>query len=264
MFRNHYITIAAWIIVYISLWLSRDNLVSSKFSKNNCHTGFVSRIIETMIFPFQWYKNRPTYEYVVGLVLLCCISVVAVIKCFSVFSSIEIFKWYTDDIPARLDQLQKCIDADVNGTVQLTRGKDSLRPLWSWLVANIQLQELTESDLKESLDAVPKWLHEYIVAGKYKLTTESLSIGMDVAIYLGEVFVHEFPQIYWGFFTKPKSRVSVNEPVLLGFENGLDMNPRRIVDTLMWQCANGKSSEGLYEVFEIWSKFVPAQPSKTN
>ena len=25
----------------------------------------------------------------------------------------EIFKWYTDDIPARLDQLQKCIDADV-------------------------------------------------------------------------------------------------------------------------------------------------------
>ena len=35
MFRNHYITIAAWIIVYISLWLSRDNLVSSKFSKNN-------------------------------------------------------------------------------------------------------------------------------------------------------------------------------------------------------------------------------------
>ena len=176
----------------------------------------------------------------------------------------EIFKWYTDDILARLDQLQKCIDADVNGTVQLTRGKDSLRPLWSWLVANIQLQELTESDLKESLDAVPKWLHEYIVAGKYKLTTESLSIGMDVAIYLGEVFVHEFPQIYWGFFTKPKSRVSVNEPVLLGFENGLDMNPRRIVDTLMWQCANGKSSEGLYEVFEIWSKFVPAQPSKTN
>lgn len=74
MFRNHYTTIAAWIIVYISLWLSRDNLVSSKFSKNNCHTGFVSRIIETMIFPFQWYKNRPTYEYVVGLVLLCCIN----------------------------------------------------------------------------------------------------------------------------------------------------------------------------------------------
>ncbi len=35
----------------------------------------------------------------------------------------EIFKWYTDDIPARLDQLQKCIDADVNGTVQLTKGK---------------------------------------------------------------------------------------------------------------------------------------------
>ena len=29
----------------------------------------------------------------------------------------EIFKWYTDDIPARLDQLQKCIDADVDGKI---------------------------------------------------------------------------------------------------------------------------------------------------
>lgn len=47
-------------------------------------------------------------------------------------------------------------------------------------------------------------------------------------------------------------------------EYAVSIDPRRIVDTLMWQCANGKSSEGLYEAFEIWSKFVPAQPSKTN
>lgn len=32
MFRNHYTTIAAWIIVYISLWLSRDNVIK-KFSE---------------------------------------------------------------------------------------------------------------------------------------------------------------------------------------------------------------------------------------
>lgn len=34
MFRNHYTTIAAWIIVYISLWLSRDNLVSIRVGRN--------------------------------------------------------------------------------------------------------------------------------------------------------------------------------------------------------------------------------------
>lgn len=74
MFRNHYTTIAAWIIVYISLWLSRDNLVSSKFSKNNCHTGFVSRIIETMIFPFQWYKTGQHMNML--LVWFCCAALV--------------------------------------------------------------------------------------------------------------------------------------------------------------------------------------------
>lgn len=33
MFRNHYITIAAWIIVYISLWLSRDIFRSADTQK---------------------------------------------------------------------------------------------------------------------------------------------------------------------------------------------------------------------------------------
>lgn len=58
MFRNHYTTIAAWIIVYISLWLSRDNLVSSKFSKNNCHTGFVSRILCVISMPVVSLSER--------------------------------------------------------------------------------------------------------------------------------------------------------------------------------------------------------------
>lgn len=89
MFKNHYATIAAWIIVYVSLWLSKENLVSAKFSENNCHTGFFSKIIETIIFPFQWYKSRPTYEYIVGLVLLCCIGAVIVLKYISVFVPIK-------------------------------------------------------------------------------------------------------------------------------------------------------------------------------
>ena len=89
LFRNHCAAIAAWVLVYVSLWLSKENFVRTKFSDNSCHTGFISRAVETVIFPFRWYKNRPTYEYIVGLVLLCCIGIAAILKCLSLFVPME-------------------------------------------------------------------------------------------------------------------------------------------------------------------------------
>ena len=46
MFRNHYITIAAWIIVYISLWLSRDNLVLINFLKITVTQGLFHELLK--------------------------------------------------------------------------------------------------------------------------------------------------------------------------------------------------------------------------
>ena len=126
----------------------------------------------------------------------------------------------------------------------------------AWIISEINRDTMDELQV-----VIPKAASTLLYPMVRPLTVRLGSLLL--RIYSAFSFVL-FSALYWGFFTKPKSRVSVNEPVLLGFENGLDMNPRRIVDTLMWQCANGKSSEGLYEVFEIWSKFVPAQPSKTN
>lgn len=75
--------------MYVSLWFSKENIVNTKFSNSNCHTGFISRVVETVIFPFRWYKNRPTYEYIVGFVLLCCIGIVVILKCLSLFAPME-------------------------------------------------------------------------------------------------------------------------------------------------------------------------------
>ena len=34
---------------------------------------FPAKWLEKTIFPFRWYGSRPTYEYAIGLLLLCCI-----------------------------------------------------------------------------------------------------------------------------------------------------------------------------------------------
>lgn len=181
---------------------------------------------------------------------------------FSSFQSLrpkqakEIFQWYVNDIPARLEQLQKYLDEETGGEIQLTKKPETLGPLWNWFSNTIETRKRSESELQEELKAVPNWLHSTVIANDEKLTFESLAVGMDIAIYFAEVFISNHTDVYWGYFVRPKSRVSVNEPVLLGFAHGMDLNPRRIVDTVMWQYVQKKSNDGLLEAYQVWEKFL--------
>ena len=43
------------------------------FGGVNATPGFLLNGWRKLIFPFRWYGSRPTYEYAIGLLLLCCI-----------------------------------------------------------------------------------------------------------------------------------------------------------------------------------------------
>ena len=73
MTENYIVSLVAWIILYASFWLTKHNPVSTAFRRRECHTGFLAKWLEKTIFPFRWYGSRPTYEYAIGLLLLCCI-----------------------------------------------------------------------------------------------------------------------------------------------------------------------------------------------
>lgn len=73
MTENYMVNLVAWIILYASFWLTKHNPVSTAFRRRECHTGFLAKWLEKTIFPFRWYGSRPTYEYAIGLLLLCCI-----------------------------------------------------------------------------------------------------------------------------------------------------------------------------------------------
>ena len=73
MTENYIVNLVAWIILYASFWLTKHSPVSTAFRRRECHTGFLAKWLEKTIFPFRWYGSRPTYEYAIGLLLLCCI-----------------------------------------------------------------------------------------------------------------------------------------------------------------------------------------------
>lgn len=72
MSNEYILTLVLCSLLYISYWLSVDHR-SMKFPGRTYHTKFISIRLEKIIFPFKWYENRPTHEYVLGLTLLSAI-----------------------------------------------------------------------------------------------------------------------------------------------------------------------------------------------
>jgi len=48
-----------------------------------------------------------------------------------------------------------------------------------------------------------------------KYTDETLSLALDIAIYLGETIIKNYPNLYWGYFSRPKRDFYTNKPVIM-------------------------------------------------
>ena len=170
----------------------------------------------------------------------------------------DIFHWYIGEIPFRLKQLQEYLDTETNNSIMLTKEIDTLSPLWKWFCNTIQTREKTAAEIQEELLNTPEWLHPVVRSKKEKPTYETLAVAMDIAIYFAEVIIHHNPCIQWGYFTRPKSRVSVNEPTLVGFSDGMDLNPRLIVNNLLLKHIRTQETKDLKAVYDIWLSYIPS------
>lgn len=168
----------------------------------------------------------------------------------------QIFEWYVGEIPSRLKQLQAYLDEETHGAVKLTKDIETLRPLWDWFSGTIKTRERSPEELQKDLENAPEWLHPTILEDSAKIAWESLSVGMDIAICFAEVMIEHNPRIHWDYFTKSKKRMSVNEPVLLGFKNGMDLNPRLVTNNLMLKHIRQKKDTGLSGLYDVWLTYI--------
>lgn len=164
----------------------------------------------------------------------------------------QIFNWYVGEIPFRLKLLQEYLDLKTDSKIKLTGEPETLRMLWSWFLGTITTRKRTKEELENDLKDVPEYLHRQIEQDDKKIEWESLSIGMDIAIYFAEIVICHHPNIHWGYFTKPKNRMSVNEPVLLGFLGQDDLNPRLIVNNCMLHSLRDKDPNKLWDCYNFW------------
>lgn len=109
--------------------------------------------------------------------------------------------------------------------------------------------------MRQEFEERPEWMHKEIP--KTKISIETWKFGMDIAIYFAEVIIkNSSGKVDWGYFTKPKNRNSVNQPVLLGFRADMDLNPRLIVTNCTRRSSRELQSTRLYEMYKTWMGYI--------
>ena len=85
-------------------------------------------------------------------------------------------------------------------------------------------------------------------------------------MYMGEIFIRNNPILYWGYFTEPRTDISVNRPVLLGFVDSRftppflpEFDPIHMVGIQaanIWD--NTQNENDLLNLYYKWKKFIPS------
>lgn len=158
------------------------------------------------------------------------------------------YKWYVGQISHRIDVLKKYVHSEEK-EIAFDFSPESLIPLWEWFEQKIVIEKKTEEELKNEYDRYPDWMYDEI--SKTKISMETLDIGMDIAIYFAEVIRKQYPEkIDWGYFTKPKNQMYVNQPVLLGFRADIPLCPTQIVKVCIWKSSENAKKTRLYDVYQ--------------
>ncbi len=165
----------------------------------------------------------------------------------------EYFDWYVGQIDNRISLLLTALkEAGIN--TEFDYSVESLIPLWEWYEGKISYRKLDEPEYQLRIQKQPEWMKDYVV--ETDLSWETLMYCMDIALYFAEVIIRHNETIKWGFFTKPRNRADVNQPVLLGFRYDMDLNPRLVVENCTRHSGEAKLATRLYDMYNTWMKYI--------
>ena len=79
-------------------------------------------------------------------------------------------------------------------------------------------------------------------------------IGLDIAMYFGEVFIHNRSDLCWGFKTE-KRFMDRNQPLIVGFSNDFSINPREYIHGMMHEALEDKVGD-INKCFKVYERFA--------
>lgn len=182
------------------------------------------------------------------------------------------FDWFLANINERSEYLKKKISNDLEYPIEkIDNSFESLRIVWKWFLNIAEVSRTTwrvfDETKKESLGHLQN-IEEHIMKGSGKdLTVFTRYVLRDIGMYVGKVFIENSPFIEWTYRTTPKTYISVNEPILVGFIDDNpnypkpfypDLNPIALVEVCALNILDKtQQADDLYNTCVKWKNWLP-------
>lgn len=166
----------------------------------------------------------------------------------------QYFEWYVGQSESRINQLSQYIQSMQETAFRCDYTPQSFVALWEWFESQISTVEKSAEEYEAELERFPFWMHESI--SRETLSIKTLALITDISFYFAETFVICNPTIHWGYFTKPKNEVSVNMPVLMGFQANMKLDPRRIVHVCASESCEVREKNRLLNAYKTWLEYI--------
>ncbi|MDE6994569.1 MAG: hypothetical protein K2P41_09110, partial [Lachnospiraceae bacterium] len=164
----------------------------------------------------------------------------------------EYFLWYMNEIPNRIALLWEYMKQEHPETEPFDYSPESLISLWEWYETKIEQVPMTAKEIEARVKIFPQHLESEIRKNKNKFTDETLSLALDISIYLGEAVVKNYPHLHWNYRTRPKREFSVYRPVIDGLNNKMTFEPSQVLFVLMLKSTKEQNRNRLYDLYHHW------------
>ena len=129
----------------------------------------------------------------------------------------EYYDWFLQHIPERVDYFTKRCEDDLDLPAHsINYDPESLVPIWKWFLSTARLEKMPEEELIKMREGAKIFGDSYIT--KKRLTVATHFIIRDIGIFLGEMWIHNYPQLYWTYSTQTKDSICANKPIIAGFQ----------------------------------------------
>lgn len=174
----------------------------------------------------------------------------------------EYFEWFTGKLVERTEYLRSYTK------LLLDYSPESLVSLWAWFLRKAEIEATPKAQLealkKRLIEANSPFVDTILRDRTKQFTLETEYIIRDIGMYWGEIFVNNYPSIYWDYYTKPKRDLFVNRPLLRGFPNeifpnkeGVAFEPIYMTQVQASRIFNGEESKSdLLRIHRIWESKI--------
>lgn len=154
--------------------------------------------------------------------------------------------WFITTIPKRVDYLKDiCCESLRISTKKINYSPDSLFYVWKWF------NSAASFDYEKQSERIFSLYSEYALR--------------DIGIYLGQLFVVNFSNLTWGYYTTPRNDFFVNMPIIQGFIDNRfgkqfkpTFQPVHMVGVQAAKILNRKAKyRDLLDLYYYWVQFIP-------